>query len=149
MNKSVYLAGPISRMSYDECTEWREYAKKALEDVGIVAKSPMRAKTHLSGQDDLTAMIEDHSFYNNNTIVSFDFFDVQNSDVILAYFKGAQVVSIGSLFEIAWCYPNRKPVVYVPDEKGLHIHPFVLAACPFIVEDLDTAIEVVKRLLLP
>ena len=43
----VYLAGPITGLTFDGCTDWREYAKKSLAEAGIDGLSPMRAKDYL------------------------------------------------------------------------------------------------------
>ena len=148
-NGSVYLIGGISGMSYDACTNWREEAKKVLNDVGIAVFSPMRGKHHLSNQDNIATHIKNHKYYNNDTIVSFDYFDVSRASVGFANFTGAPRVSIGSLFELAWFFEKRKPVVAIFDEHGYHDHPFVHAACPFIAQNLYDGIEIIKRLLLP
>lgn len=39
MEKIVYLAGPITGLDYNDCTDWREYAKKELEKWGIIGLS--------------------------------------------------------------------------------------------------------------
>ena len=49
MQKRVYLAGPIRGCSYDNATDWREYAIKELAKDGIIGVSPMRAKEFLRG----------------------------------------------------------------------------------------------------
>lgn len=134
MDKTVYLAGPINGISLEVSTTWRAYAKMLLQDVGITALSPMRDRSH----------------FTTTTAIVFDYFDLTRASVCLVNFVGASQISIGSMFELAWCYQTRKPVVAVFGEDPLHVaHPFVRAACGFIVPDLDTALDVVKRLLLP
>ena len=44
MEKSVYLGGAIRGLSYEEITDWREYAKQELAKHGITGISPMRGK---------------------------------------------------------------------------------------------------------
>ena len=133
MEKTVYLTGPISGISLEVSTTWRAYAKMALQDVGITALSPMRDRSH----------------YTTTNAIVFDYCDLLRSTVCLANFVGATQVSIGSMFELAWCYHLRKPVVAIFGEDRWHCHPFVQTACNFVVPDLDTGLDIVKRLLLP
>ena len=41
LRNSVYLAGPITGLTYEECVGWRERAKEELAKAGITAYSPM------------------------------------------------------------------------------------------------------------
>jgi len=46
----VYLAGPITGLSYEKAVDWRRYAQIVLLEEGdIVAVSPMRSKDYLFG----------------------------------------------------------------------------------------------------
>lgn len=42
--KTVYLAGPITGLTFEGCKSWREYAIAKLEPRGIRGLSPLRAK---------------------------------------------------------------------------------------------------------
>ena len=47
VHKTVYLAGPISGLSYGEATDWRQEVQAQLQRCGIHALSPLRAKVYL------------------------------------------------------------------------------------------------------
>ena len=50
MTSLVFLAGPISGLSYEGASDWREYVRKRLPDP-LVGFSAMRGKPHLEGCD--------------------------------------------------------------------------------------------------
>ena len=75
--KTVYLAGPITGLTYDGATDWRAYAKARLAKFGIQAVSPMRAKEFLkalpsmpSGEQAKT--IEEHFDGLRGSIIELD-----------------------------------------------------------------------------
>ena len=69
MNKmSVYLAGPIRGLSYDEARKWRIEAAKRFEEVGIRSFSPMRNKEQISDVDKIDHAYEDKKGYSSKDI---------------------------------------------------------------------------------
>lgn len=154
-NMKVYLAGPIQGLNYNEATEWREQAIKALMDAGLTGMSPMRAKEYLKKEHDvggkpLADKYESFPLSTMKAIVCRDFKDCTKSDMVIMYLKGAKKVSIGSVMEVAWAHAARVPIVLVMEKEGnCHEHGMITEACNFRVETLDEAIHVVKGVLLP
>jgi len=147
VNKTIYLCGPIAGISYKEATNgWRSEISNYL-DADIKTISPMRGKDHLKDVESF----EKRGNYDTNinstgkAIITRDYFDVKNCDLILANFLGAERVSIGSCFELAWAYAMQKPVVLVIDEKNIHIHDFVLETCGYITHDLRKACDSINK----
>ncbi len=54
MKPKVYLAGPISGFTFEECVAWRDQVKKELAKAGIEGISPLRAKEYLLDAGTLT-----------------------------------------------------------------------------------------------
>lgn len=170
----VYLAGAITGLTAEVAEDWREYAKRQLayrevfeptpdwnetNDVisvnyptGIVGYSPMRAKDYLTSVGVLSGRPEAYDSYVLSTaqgITARDSWDVATADLILINLLGAERVSIGTVLEIGMAYAQRKPMVAAMEEDNVHVHAMVNSMIPWIVDDLDYAIDLVKAILLP
>ena len=153
---SVYLAGPIKNRTYSGATSWREYVKILLEDDGIDAFSPMRAKQYLKGLDEVGNDLLKDSYAQfplstNKAILHRDRHDCTKCDIVLVNLLGAEQVSIGTVMEVAWADAARVPVVLVMEKDGSnpHEHGLLVEACGFRVDSLDEGIWMVKAILLP
>jgi nucleoside 2-deoxyribosyltransferase len=142
----VYLAGPIKGLAYEDSVFWRDVIKAVLFDTPIKTLSPMRDKEFLTGQV-INAAYPESPLGSAEAITARDRYDVMRSDVILVNLWGAKEVSIGTVMEIAWADMLRKPVVLVIDKGNVHNHPMLLECCPFVAEDLDTSVKLVKSIL--
>lgn len=158
----VYLAGPITGCSFDECVDWREDFCKSLMPE-IIGLSPMRGKSYFEG----TKNIDDKEWpedLNKNSknfllkdvlssdrgIITRDFNDCRRADAIFVNFLGAKRVSIGTVMEIAWAKAFNIPlVVAMEDEGNLHDHSMIKECIGYRVNNLDAAKVVLKALLLP
>lgn len=153
---SVYLAGPITGLTYEGGNEWREIARDELERAGIDAFSPLRMKGYLEKFGVLEAKNQGtynyagaHPLSEDKGIMCRDRNDVMNRDMVLANFAGAERVSVGTCIEIGWADAARKPIVAVIEEENMHRHAMMDEACGYQVRTLEEAIEIVKAVLLP
>lgn len=145
----LYLAGPITDASYGDSTDWRKYVAKKLPSQ-IKAVSPMRGKTYLSQEKQIKTSYEDIPLSSAKGITCRDRFDTMRCDAILVNLLGAKKVSIGSVMEIAWADAYRKPIILVMEKTGnLHDHTELKEVAGFIVDNLDEAIELAKKILRP
>lgn len=148
--KSVYLAGPIDGLSWDESTDWRDHATAVLGFEGIAARSPLRAKNYLKGHvklGDTAAHGKLSVLSTARGIMTRDRFDATTCDVLLANLGGAKKVSVGTVMEIAWADLYRIPIVAVMEPGNVHEHAMVEEALGFRVNTLDEALDVVKAIL--
>jgi nucleoside 2-deoxyribosyltransferase len=153
MSKTVYLAGPITGLDYKGCTDWRQSAKAELAAVGIEAFSPMRCKEYLDGLPTISGHgREYHNMGPLSTpkgVVTRDHYDVHRCDMLLVNLLGAKQVSIGTMFEMAWAFQKKTPIVLAMDETGgLHDHMFVHQTCGYRLGTLDEALRIVRAILL-
>lgn len=153
--KFVYLAGPVSGLSYEGCVDWREYAKAELSQVGITALNPLRAKDYLKNETSMPDSVGQlayehplsHVLSSRKGITTRDRWDCMRSDVVIANMIGAEKASIGTAMEIAWADSKRIPVILVEVEGGIHDHAMIHECAGFIVPTLDEALAVAKALL--
>lgn len=145
----VFLCGPITDMSYPGAADWREYAAARLPEP-LVPLSALRGKPHLVGEERILQTYPDHPLTTDKGITARDFNDVRRAAVLLVNLLGAKTVSRGTLFELAWAYAARTPVVLVMEEQGNpHDYCMVRESASFVARSLDEGIELVKSVVLP
>lgn len=144
----LYLAGPITGVSYSESTHWREYVANNLPP-NITAVSPMRGKDYLASEENIKSSYEQHLLSSQKGLFTRDRFDVGRCDAILFNFLGSEDVSIGSIMEIGWADIFGKPIILVMENDNVHNHPMVREAAGYIVSTLDEAIKIAIAVLSP
>jgi nucleoside 2-deoxyribosyltransferase len=146
----VYLAGPITGLSYDDSTEWRQHFIDNIPD-GVAALSPLRGKKYLlKDEKSINHSYEDSLLATQRAIYARDRFDCTRADVVVANLLDATKVSIGTVMEIAWAADNNIPVVLIMEDSGnVHDHPMIREACAFRTNNVDDAIHVTYTLLMP
>lgn len=148
MRPIVYLAGPITGLSFSQVNEWRETTKKILVPRGIDCASPMRGQQHLSNETAIMHSYIGNPFTSPRGIMRQDHYDVCRSTVILVNFLGAPKQSAGTIMEIGWAWDKHKPVVVIMEESGNPHdgHPMILECISFRCSDLTVGIGIVERL---
>lgn len=152
----VYLAGPISGLTYDEATDWRENDTFCfdIECSGFTPLSPMRGKEQFRDAGRLAS-----TFENDGAAVARDLYDIRRSDVVLVNLLHAKRVSIGTMCELGYAHALAKFIIVVmnptvlKDNRGLeykadalHDHLFVHELASQVVPTLDDALSVLERL---
>lgn len=150
---SVYLAGPISGLTFDDADEWRVHAMDVLRRHEIDGLSPLRGKAYLRTLGELSAgcAAEGKAGLMSlpRSIMTRDFYDATHCDVLLVNLLGATRVSIGTMMEVAWCFQSRTPVVCAMEPGNIHEHAMLAEAIGFRVGTIDEAIAVCVAILNP
>ncbi len=144
----LYLAGPITGMSYGDCTDWRHAVASKLP-AHIVGVSPLRGAKYLAQEKAIADSYEHRPLSSQKGITCICHMDVKRADMVLVNFLGAEKISIGSVMEIAWADAHRKPLIIVMDEKNLHNYAMIRDVAGFIVPTLDEAVDIAIRVLSP
>lgn len=155
VNKTVYLAGPISGLTYKEATSWRDQVAAELTKFDIKCLSPLRAAVHLRGGKGLLSDCEIQegtkpaveAMSNAKGVVSRDKFDATHCDILLINLLGAKSISIGTCVEIGWAGALNIPIVLIMKKDNIHNHAFIRESANFIAESLNDALYIVKALL--
>jgi nucleoside 2-deoxyribosyltransferase len=156
VNPKVYLAGPISGLSYGGATDWRVLAKAMLRTNDIDAFSPLRHQQNLASIQifsDLgseTERLKDPMSTTRGLTVR-DRWDAQRCDVMLVNLLGAKKVSIGTVLELAWADARRIPIVVAMEADGSnpHEHAMIHEIIGFRTPDLDSAVVTTVKILKP
>lgn len=141
----VYLAGPLSGLSFKDCVNWREEVARKLAG-RYMCLSPMRGKDSLKDVWDDTKVAQgygDGPYTPSSSQALFrrDHYDVHRCDILLANLLPAKKASIGTMMEIAWAYEAGKFVLLVMDQENIHNHAFVIQSASLIVPGVQMAIE--------
>jgi hypothetical protein len=144
MEKLVYLAGPITGLSYGGAVDWREEAITRLKDIDVRGLSPMRGKTYLLKETNIGDSYGETLLSSQASITMRDRFDCMRSNMIIFNFLGAERVSIGSCIELGWADAFRVPaILLIEKDKNVHDHSMVRQICGWRVDNLDDAIAIV------
>lgn len=150
MNKLIYLAGPITGLTYGTACDWRTYVRECLNQRGVRTISPMRGKTYLEGVGELKPgndYADLHVMSSSRGLTTRDRFDVMRADAVFVNFLGAERVSIGTVGEIFWADAFRKPVVVcMEDEGNVHDHAMINELTGYRVPTIDEGVDVVRWL---
>jgi nucleoside 2-deoxyribosyltransferase len=136
MQHTVYLAGPITGLTYKQATAWRDRVTSELAP-GILTISPLRG----IGPPDV---VFDACPVGT---VGRDLYDIRRCDLVLANLSKAAKVSKGTLVEIGYALALHKPVIVAIN--GFHDHPFVVEPALYVVDELEKAIMLAKVVLMP
>lgn len=165
MTKSIYLAGPITGLSYNEARNgWRKEFAALLADTDIECFSPLRAKDYLESEQVLRGdpgMYPETAMSSPKGILERDYNDVKERDIMVANFLGATKTSIGTCCEFGFAYSLRKPIIMIiekPDDAGAvgsnrgpnpHWHAFLTEMAGYVVHSLEEAAFLARHLLKP
>ena len=144
----VYLAGPITGLSYGGAVDWRESVRTDLARAGIRGLSPMRGKEYLKDDTGIADEYAGMVLSCSRGITTRDRFDCNRADLLIVNFLGATKVSIGTVMEIAWADAKRIPVILVIEDEGnVHDHAMIRECTGFRVNTLEEAVKIAKVVL--
>jgi nucleoside 2-deoxyribosyltransferase len=149
MNKSVYLAGPITGLDYEGATSWRTVVADRFRDLGIDAFSPLRCKAYLATAGSLKAEgYDEYPLSSAKGITTRDRHDVMTCDLVLVNLVGAEKISIGTMIEVGWADAARKPIVMAIEPGNPHHHAMLTTCAGFVTDEIDHAIDMAAAILL-
>lgn len=130
MNKTVYLAGAIDRVSPEFAMSWRREATKRLEAAGYQVLDPTQDK-NLEHPDVNTTL------YTPEQIVEADKAMIDKADIILAEISRPDIPYVGTSMEILYAWERGKKIFVWGGSRSYwiryHAH--------FIFQDLTDALE--------
>ena len=82
--KKIYLAGPISGLTYDDAQDWRNKFSAAI-DYRIECFSPLRGKDYLTKQGKLEGSYDEFPLFTDQGITTRDRYDCMGADLVVFY----------------------------------------------------------------
>ena len=147
MQRSVYLAGPISGNNSESASGWRELVKRRLNSA-VSCIDPLRDDPDYSiGQPCSGGETGLRDLIHSQQMLARDRWDISHCSLLLANFCGATAISVGTVGELFWADAFRKLIVIVREAGNPHDVPFLNAITPWIYQDLSQAIQKINRLL--
>ncbi len=147
MKKKIYLAGNISS---DPATyKWREKATELLESNYTIlnpAANKFNRAILKESKGDVKAFVKKAIEQSQDILISKDHQLVESADIILVNLTliTPDKPLIGTLFELAWAWFIKKPVVAIVNTNIYCTHPFPKATFSATVESLEEACELIK-----
>lgn len=145
----IYLAGPMTGLSWEKTLAWREHVEVELgRDWKIL--SPARPQQ----DQDRTKVLKLQTQENNELnlwdtatgVVASDTFLIDQSDWVLANFLGAEKISVGTVWELGYAYHARKKIIVLMSKEDIHNHPFTRRGVDMFTDDIEQVIEFFKRI---
>ena len=139
MNRSLYLAGKMNDLTYEEASGWRMYIQKELKNYNVNVLSPMRNEDFSNIGNDV---ITDKNFTNEykKEIFMKDVTDIMNCDDVVINFMNEQP-SFGSNWEMGYSYFANKIIYAINVPDYLQKHPFFIASVNYCFNDINKFIN--------
>lgn len=151
--KKIYLAGPISGLTYAGAQTWRDSFARSI-DPRIDCYSPLRGKEYLSMRGPLEGSYNEYPLSTDQGITTRDRYDCMGADLVVFNLLGCTGpdarVSIGTMIELGWADAARNPSILIMEKEGnVHEHPMLRQTTQFRVENFVDAIKLAEIILLP
>jgi nucleoside 2-deoxyribosyltransferase len=146
--KKIYLAGPISGLTYEGAQDWRDYFTSTI-DQQIACFSPLRGKEYLAMRGPLEGSYDEFPLSTDRGITTRDRNDCMGADLVVFNMLGAKRVSIGTMVEFGWADAARVPSILIIEKEGnIHNYPMIREIAGFRVDNLQDAIAIAEIVLL-
>lgn len=156
----IYLAGPMTGLTYDEATAWRRETERRIPEAKFL--DPVRFDTPSGNGFEH----KEPAYDGMKSIIRRNYNDVAKCDLVFANFGAAvhKNISVGTVAEICWAYSLRIPsIMVVPGytQEGSmdalramskrptthYNHPYLKELADYVCGDFDEAIRVARTVL--
>lgn len=143
----IYLAHPMSGLSWNEVEKYYTKTIKILKKVGYGVLHPMIAKKELKGTNFNPIGEKNNPVITSHAITRRDHWMVNQADIVFVDLTNAEDKSIGCVSEIAVGYNLGKHVICVMEKENIHRHVFIKEQSDIIFETYEQAISYLKKLI--
>jgi hypothetical protein len=145
---TVYLAGYIQGSCIEKCVEWRKRIRNYYENwedsEGNIKPYPIDFLDPLNGEN-FSEISPDglKGCFPPKAIVHKDYICVKKSDLIICNTDtfGEDRPLIGTLYELAWAFEFKKPVIMITNNIVFEQHPFVIDTVSWYVKSVEELLE--------
>jgi len=148
MSLKIYLAHPISGLTYDEVIGYYKKISRKLKKIGYEVFHPMTGKSAMRTdiKERFQPIDNKSEIATNHAIISRDTWMVRMCDILYLDLTGTQTISIGCVMELFGAYVLGKYTVVVMEKDNVHRHAFVVEAAGVIFEESKKALDYLKVL---
>ena len=140
---TVYLAGYMSGEKLQECIGWRKQVREYF-DLNPKWHGQIQFCDPFNGQELHTIDFGGlHSSIPDKALIHRDYNSVKISDVVIANLDtfGATRPITGTVYELAWAWEAKKPVIVITTDENYLNHPFILDTASFIFKSVEEMLE--------
>ena len=130
---SIYLAGGMSDLSFEDQMKWRNQVRDAI----LYGGYEYDIKPYFFSPP-LYYSLEDNRHKTEKEAMDFDLNRLRNSDLVIVNFNSPR--SIGTAMELAVAYENRIPVIGL-NKDNIDLHPWLIECCTRICDDMYELVE--------
>lgn len=147
MSLKVYLAGPITGLTFEEATLDFITRANQLRTLGYEVLHPFTGKAHLRNHVGAFLPSGHDSISSDHAIIERDRWMVSQANIIYMNLSGAKRVSIGSMFELAWAHDRGAHTIVVMESDNIHQHAFVKEAADIMFSTTEEAFLYLESLI--
>jgi nucleoside 2-deoxyribosyltransferase len=146
MKPTLYLAGPMSGLTWRQALEWRKQATDVLHTQWRII-NPVRHQVPTERLDEIIPCSTQHNnkhvalHLTATGIASQDEFYIDQSDWIFCNFLDAVKPTFGSVWELGYAWGRRKHILSVIEPGSMHDHPFIRRRSHVFTPSLEDAIQ--------
>lgn len=145
---SVYIAHPVSGMTFEEAFNFFSKMNKTISDMGFKVFDPV--SIYSNKMENKTAICRPHGI-DSNIICDHALFErckwmVDKSDIIFMDLTGSIKISIGCIMELAWASKNGCHTIVCVEEESVYQHAFVKESADVIFDRVEMALEYLKSI---
>lgn len=130
---TIYLAGGMGNLSWEEQTLWRSALKVALTDTSHSVKIENPVDYY---------NFREREYRTQREVMEFDLYKVRTADILIVNFNDPN--SIGTAMELAVARERHIPVIGL-HEAAKPLHPWLEEHCTRLCESLPELIDHVKK----
>jgi len=144
-NLVIYLAGYIQGSVINQCISWRKRIREYYQNwKGTGIDYPLIILDPLNGEN-FNEISPDglKGCFPPNAIVHKDYVCIEKSDLIICNTDtfGQNRPLIGTIYELAWAYEKRKPVIMITNDMVFEQHPFITNTVSWYVKSVEELLE--------
>lgn len=140
---NCYLAGYIQGSVIEKCVAWRKKIRETYDN-WPTGRYPINWMDPLNGEN-FNEISPDglKGVFPPNAIVHKDYNCVRKADLLIVNTDtfGQDRPLLGTVYELAWAYDWRKPVIMITDNVVWKNHPFVTNTVSWYVKSVEELLE--------
>lgn len=141
INKTIYLAGPITGLDLEKATQWRDSVVAELRPLGYRVINPMEGEYDTLSHN--SEVLEDRA----KEIIHTDKYYVDQSDILFINFTyTGEELSVGTISELSWAWADHKIIIVVMPEDSPYNKPWLNVMYTYKFNNFTDAMSKLKEI---